>query len=51
MKRKETPLKEGDAKQTVKHGTEKLKTEPPLSEKDEVKKAEARTAKSSGKHL
>jgi hypothetical protein len=50
MKQSETPRKEGDAKQTVKPDT-KLKTEPPISEKDEVKKAEDKTRKAANKHL
>jgi hypothetical protein len=51
MKHKETPHKEGDAKQAVKPDTTKLKTEPPISEKDEVKKAEDKTRKATGRHL
>ncbi|WP_158990186.1 hypothetical protein [Mucilaginibacter sp. L196] len=51
MKQKETPLKEGDAKQTAKPDTTKLQTEPPISEKDEVKQAEAKTIKATRKHL
>ena len=50
MKQTETPRKEGDAKQTVKPNT-KLKTDPPISEKDEVKKAEDNTRKAAGKKL
>jgi len=50
MKQSETPRKEGDAKQSVKTGS-RLKTEPPISEKDEVKKAEDKTRKAAGKKL
>jgi hypothetical protein len=51
MKQNETPRKEGDAKQKVKPGAKELKTEPPISEKDEVKQAEEKTIKSTRKHL
>ena len=51
MKQTETPRKEGDAKQKVKPGTKDLKTEAPISEKDEVKKAEDKTRKTAGKKL
>jgi len=47
--KKQTPLKEGDAKQPLKKDKEKLKTEPPISEKDEVKKAEEKTIKATPK--
>ncbi len=48
MKANEEKLKEGTAvKKPVlkKHKSEELKTEPPLSEKDEVKRAEERMNK------
>lgn len=49
MKNK-TPKQEGTVK-TPPPKTEELKTDPPLSEKDEVKKAEEKTIKSARKHL
>lgn len=48
MKANEEKLKEGTAfkKSTLKkHKSEELKTDPPLSEKDEVKRAEERMKK------
>jgi hypothetical protein len=51
MKNDETPLKEGDAKQPLKKDKDNLKTEPPISEKDEVKKAEEKAIKSPPKKL
>ena len=44
------PKKEGTIK-TPAPKTEELKTEPPISEKDEVKKAEEKTIKTTRKHL
>jgi len=49
MKSKQIPAREGDAVQPIKKGATRLKTEPPLSEKDEFKKAEEQTQKSSPK--
>ena len=49
MKNK-TPKQEGTVK-TPAPKTEELKTEPPISEKDEVKQAEDKTIKSARKHL
>jgi hypothetical protein len=49
MKTKETPTKEGDAKQPPQKATTKLKTDSPLSEKDDFKKAEEQTRKSTPK--
>jgi len=49
MNTDQTPRKEGDAKQSSKKDLNKLKTEPPISEKDEVKKAEEATIKSTAK--
>ena len=51
MKQAEIPRKEGDAKQTVKLKSKDLKTESPISEKDEVKRAEDKTRKAAGKKL
>lgn len=45
-----TPKREGPVEKTASKSTE-LKTESPISEKDEVKKAEDRTIKSTRKHL
>jgi len=50
MKNKTIPKKEGTVKISVPQ-TEELKTEPPISEKDEVKQAEDKTIKSARKHL
>jgi len=50
MKNKATPKQEGTVK-TPAPKTEELKTEPPISEKDEVKQAEDKTIKSARKHL
>jgi hypothetical protein len=50
MKNKTTPKREGTVK-TPAPQTEELKTEPPISEKDEVKKAEEKTIKATRKHL
>ncbi|WP_461451263.1 hypothetical protein [Mucilaginibacter sp.] len=49
MKTKQTPQKEGDAKQPAGKDASKLKTEPPISEKDEVKSAEDETRKATQK--
>jgi hypothetical protein len=45
-----TPKQEGTVK-TAAPKSKTLKTEPPISEKDEVKKAEEKTRKSTGKNL
>ena len=50
MKNKTTSKREGTVK-TPAPKTEELKTEPPISEKDEVKQAEDKTIKSARKHL
>jgi hypothetical protein len=45
-----SPKQEGTVKSRAPK-TEELKTEPPISEKDEVKEAENKTIKSARKHL
>jgi hypothetical protein len=50
MKNKTILKREGTVK-TPAPKTEELKTEPPISEKDEVKQAEDKTIKSTRKHL